>query len=584
MSPRARHERHEEAPEVADAGNGTATPEDAGTAAPPSPRLTIQSVPEELPGATAFARYDDLHGASELVEIVPEFPDLHGPLRAATAYASDSGPGRMAGDWALVLIGWVKSGATDLKPWWQRQRVEFWESCGFASRPSYPTLYRRLTEIAERGGAQAFDEATGRLIQNARSQDARVGAWWHLDCTLAETHAALEHDCRAGEGCGRSRRRNSRPERVTGEEATRIRKEDAERPWAEVIGDRIDVRREDMGDGTYRYHGRNHIWRTRDPEAGLRMYRSAGRRDRVVFGYYNAALVDHYTGGVLVNHVFPADRVEADAFDQVYELGTARTGADPLSLAADRGFAVPPVFEHLTRRGVGAVLPYRRRNQNAPVRATATEHFDEHGVPRCRHCGESTDYVWAGLRVRNGREHPVIQFRCVAPQTDGCERLQTISPSHDFTRLLLLWRTHPAYVEMRQSQQQYERVHRLNRDRHGVAEKTYARRPKVVGRERHLAKVWIQLRASVGAMVEWLQICLINGWIEDPRTGSSEARNRGTEPQARADLAARRARRRGAGLRRLFRRREDEGRTGGRVARERDRSAPARAPNANAPP
>ena len=64
------------------------------------------------------------------------------------------------------------------------------------------------------------------------------------------------------------------------------------------------------------------------------------------------------------------------------------------------------------------------------------------------------------------------------PQTDGCERVQTISCAKDYKRLLPLWRTTDAYAAMRETHFDYERIHHFQRVRYRVGPDTLGHSPE----------------------------------------------------------------------------------------------------------
>lgn len=95
----------------------------------------------------------------------------------------------------------------------------------------------------------------------------------------------------------------------------------------------------------------------------------------------------------------------------------------------------------------GRALPAREHSR-AP-KAQATLDFDEHGIPFCRHCRGGTDQVNFVLVPAEGpksRPRPILRVRCAAPEDKKCEGVKEWNCQHDPTRLLPVWRTHPAYV------------------------------------------------------------------------------------------------------------------------------------------
>jgi hypothetical protein len=229
--------------------------------------------------------------------------------------------------------------------------------------------------------------------------------------------------------------------------------------------------------------------------------------------------------------------------DRLRTCARTNVGADALIVAGDRGQSAPQVYEHNTSRGVGTVIPYRRKNGSSPKQAEATDEWDEYGIPFCRHCKSGGDFV--RFSVADGRAR--LWFECSMPQRAGCDRIQSISCGKDYTRLLPLWRTMDAYAVMRETHGEYERIHNLERVRYLVGPDQLSIRPKRIGIGTQ------QLRSSAAVFLEWLRICLRQGWIGRKgrhasgrpivRVGCSIALAVSDEPQvARVAAAARQAR------------------------------------------
>ena len=74
-------------------------------------------------------------------------------------------------------------------------------------------------------------------------------------------------------------------------------------------------------------------------------------------------------------------------------------------------------------------------------------------------------------------------------------------------RLLPIPRTHIIYGVLRDSMQAFERTHQLFRTRFSSGMKSTTKRPRRVG------SGWQQLRASAGAMIQWLWVLMNLGWL-----------------------------------------------------------------------
>ncbi len=179
-------------------------------------------------------------------------------------------------------------------------------------------------------------------------------------------------------------------------------------------------------------------------------------------------------------------------------------GSIPVTVVADRGLSLERIFELNTRKGIASVILWRK-SANRMTRED-TDEIDRHGVPRCKHCGGPS------RRVRfNHLPYPCIWFHCEMPLTDGCERDQRIACSNDWKRLLPVWRTQETYFALRETHGNFERVHRIWRDRYRVGAATHEMRPKRRGID------WQQLRANSALLVEWLRILSRHGWTGSAR-------------------------------------------------------------------
>jgi hypothetical protein len=222
--------------------------------------------------------------------------------------------------------------------------------------------------------------------------------------------------------------------------------------------------------------------------------------------------IDHYTGAPVSIHLFSASTQEYQGYPALLEqtLSTLGDGNAPRAIVADRGLSVSSVFELNTRQGIASVIPYRKpfggSASNRQRENTDTEHYDRHGIPRCKHCGGPSRY-----HNFAATPSPRLWFRCELPATDDCAKVQSIACSRDWATLLPLWRTEQAYFALKESHDTYERVHHLFRTRYRVGADNHALRPKRIGLP------WQQLRANAALLVEWLRILHREGWLGSAR-------------------------------------------------------------------
>jgi hypothetical protein len=401
----------------------------------------------------------------------------------------------------------------DIEPWWTETAEELWRECGFPARPSYGRTYQRFVELED--CIPDFLDVVAAIVKHARRHEPMVGLHVHVDGTEAETHAALVHDCRPGEGCNRPNRRRAgpqRPPRRSTDEVSAERQRQAELPPPEDPSELPGrVRALDLQRKYVRVRVKNCWYRCLDPTAGVRAYISAdGKRlQRFWLGFYNQKAIDHYTGAPLVVGVFSANRQEYDLFPELNEMLEHVLGRRPQTVTGDRGYSVKSVFWYLTSRGVSAVMPWRA-GWITPIPLDRETH-DRDGIPRCKHCGAET--IFARFAAK---PYPRIWFRCTLGVTPSCRdgRQQSIACSRDPRLLIPLWKTDPIHQLLLRSHERYERVHGHWRQRYRVAGDTLEGRPKRRGIK------WQQQRANAALMCEWLRICWRQGWL------GSAARNR----------------------------------------------------------
>jgi hypothetical protein len=414
---------------------------------------------------------------------------------------------RIAGNWALAFMAFTVSGRADVEPWWAASDDEIWRECGFSARPSYATVWTRFAELEDM--AKAFSETAGHLIRHARAQSGGlVGQDVHVDGSEAETNARLIHDCDASHRCRRARY----PKRMHADETQAERHRlDSEPVLDEDELNYGDAEAVEIVEGRVRIKVGGCWYRTRDDTAGVRAYFRGGSLVKFWHGFFSMKAVDHYTGAPLAVNVVFASVQESAAYPSLIEAVTKAMDAKPRAVVGDRGYSVKSVFELNTRLGISSVFPFRRNHPNE--RRTDQDKFDRHGVPRCKHCGGPTNYVRFAAQP-----YPRIWFSCQLSLNPGCEKSQSIACSNHWRQLLPLWRTEEAYFALRQSHQNYERVHRVWRDRYRCGAATHEMRPKRAGLGCQ------QLRANAALLIEWIRVLDREGW-----TGSARRNRR--QPQ-----------------------------------------------------
>jgi hypothetical protein len=299
-------------------------------------RLRYQS-PDRLLGAASFTDTPELRGSLNTVRLVKSQKWVWDALREACDLESGYSRKREPGYWELAAVAFIASKHVDILPWWDESSSELWQECGFAGKPPYMRVWRRLRELEK--VADEFLSAASAVIKRCQMHDSRVLSHVHFDFTEDETNAALVHDCRKGEKCayrkatkGKGRRWGyaKRPERVSTKAARAERHELAEtdpetaEDWEKA---HAPQKTKMLSDGTKRVRINGCWYRTRDTEAGIRAYTGPRGCKRFWHGYYAGKAIDHFTGGVIPS-VDSASIQESHLFvglyDRVYEMSAER--------------------------------------------------------------------------------------------------------------------------------------------------------------------------------------------------------------------------------------------------------------------
>jgi hypothetical protein len=494
------------------------------------PRVRIPP-PERLLGAAHFSADASLRGSLNTVRLVKSQKWVWDGLREACSLEKNYARKRIVGHWELVAVAFIASRQVDIQPFHDEASSELWKACGFDEKPSYDTTRRRLRELET--VCDEFLLAASQVIKRCRKHDSRVMSHVHFDYTEDETHATLVHDCKKGDDCaylkakaeakgksGRTWGYTKQPERVS----VKTAREDRHALSVEDPDEATEMEKErapqktDEKSGVKRVFINGCWYRIRDKEAGIRAYTGPRGCKRFWVGYYSGKAVDGFTGAIIPS-VDSASRQECHLYPELFDRVCEMVGEAPETAIADRGMSVASCFEHTTKQGTAPIFPWRKNGKNGK-RHDAITH-DRHGIKRCKACGG--DMEQTRFSKNNGK--PRLWFRCIAPQTAGCEKEQTISCASDWRLLVPLARTNPLYHELEASHKSFEGSHDYWRDRYRVAADTLANRPKAVGLD------WHRLRANVACLIDWLRIASKNFWLGTTR---AKTRHPGTRAFKRA--------------------------------------------------
>lgn len=536
-----------------------ALPEPAPVAAadasrtPPRKRLdTLELV--RLPEATAFDDDPLLDNPDYLIRVLRSYPELVEPLERLTRVPVEAAPTfdldkddlrlpaprvpecsrtgelsvapddlegrpRMPGNWMLAYLHYVAHKKRAVRDWWKKTEEPTWiELFGFTRKPCYSETALRFRELEmlerHRGalhGAQRY------LVRNARKYRPEIGVHVSFDGTAVLTRARLHHCCTSADACEAA---GGNPPRII------------ERADQELVN---DTRREELDDpnfdpdaaprgactfigvrnGRAYYKVKGHLYSSLDTTAGLRSYSSGKRKTRGWLGSVGCTAVDRLTDGGLAAEAISADTQEYDAWPMMLEQLCDLLGEMPYTASFDGLSCINKVYELNTRAGVATVAPGKKRGK-MNREEWRTQHFDEHGIPRCRHCGGEGTFDGPKLGLTFVRGEPVLRFRCLLRHTKKCAELQHIDCSKDWRLLTPLSRKTLLYHALRRGHKPFEHIHGHWRQRYRVFGKDKGGMLQVTGTPAQ------RLRAKASLVIEWLRINLRHGWL-----GNHPVRNLG---------------------------------------------------------
>ncbi|MGO9973139.1 MAG: hypothetical protein ACLP01_10075 [Solirubrobacteraceae bacterium] len=520
-----------------------------------------------------------------LREIEAGFPlDPDGEAESSpTGHRREGGP-RKPGSWPLAFLAFTLTPGSSVLAWVDSvASTDIWRACGFSEVPSYKTVNRRFNEMMEfveqtgTDGQPAADEqlavdgflGAGRgLIRRARAHEPEVGRAVAVDGTATATRAALLHCCPRGTVCGERQAAKARARAQKGAERTA--------PKAAGHGSRImtmpvqeanaarhaeqaqaadtpapksakkrSLRRLDEGEverlgldpsllwwSQPDARGGLHYYCCRDRTIGLRNHAKTERgRGKFWSGWTTQKATDVFTGGPLAVHVDPADRQGYRSYRELMDSAHETLAISPQVVSGDRGLAVKDVYTFNTRRGIASALPWRQTIHNRDRGDLENAVVDRHGVPRCKHCGAEGKTTGSGLGFTvTAHGTPVIRFRCRGKYTPECRGIQSVRCEHEPRLLQPLTLTDPVYNQAREAHENIERVHLHDRQRYTVGGR------EVVTRDHRIGVRWQILRQHAAMFLDWLRICLRNGWFASLRARTNP--NDPTEVSAGGRLKA----------------------------------------------
>jgi hypothetical protein len=506
-------------------------------------------LPLNLAGAANFTQEAEELDPVFVVKLLKWQAAVRKQLKKATTIEVRGGKKRSEGDWDLAYMAFVATRKfPDIQPWWSvfGKNPEIWKECGFKNgRPAYSTVRDHFLELEQ--FAWAFQDAVAAIIQKANKHpevQGRIGRDVNIDSTEDETHARLVHDCDDHAHCARQaelskrefaaskkgktlRRQQASPAKLPVRESSKIAG-DKRRDLASEHPHQVDVKLSGLDpaqivrtvDGQGREITRirmNGCWyRTLDTAAGIRAYTDGkGKVKRFWHGYYNTKAIDEFTDAPVVVYVSSASKAEYHTYPEILHHVQETIGGNPRSIIGDKGYSIESVFKTNTEQGILTVAPFRAGNKKTRPEY-ATDQYDEHGIPLCKHCGVEGTFVSFTLTPK-----PRILYRCSincpgSQDANGNPKRQSIYCETKWRLLLPTFRTTELYMALRSRIGTKERVHGYWRRRYHVAGDSVDNRVKRNGAGAR------QLRANAALLIEWLVITWRQGWLGGVKRNHAE--------------------------------------------------------------
>lgn len=439
----------------------------------------------------------------------PSIPECSKTGRLDFDPAALEGRPRMPGSWALAFLHYVASTRVAMRKWWKQTEEQTWiDLFGFTHKPSYSEVALRFGELEaierERG---AFHALLRSLVRNARRHRPEIGQHVAYDGTIVQTRARLHHCCPNPAACQAAGGNPPRVIKRAGQELIQETRRheiddplfDPERP---PRGAGSLVRVTDTG-ALFKVGG--HYYSANDPSSGVRAY-TGPRKVYSWFGSLGCVAVDCATGVGLAAEAIAADVQEYTAWPIVLDQITDLLGEAPYTASFDGLSSIEKVFEHNTRHGVATVAPARKRGTKSREEWRQAS-FDEHGIPRCRHCGGEGDYDGPKLGLTFASGEPYLRFRCILEHTDACKGIQRIACCEDWRLLTPLSRTTLLYQALRRGHKAFENVFGHWRQRYRVFGKDRGGMLQKPGTDTQ------RLRAKTALALDWLRLNIRHGWL-----------------------------------------------------------------------
>jgi hypothetical protein len=475
------------------------------------------AVPHHWPGAaelSADPHFGNAEWTLRKLQEIPQAQSIVGELVAATTIGTNT-KAREHGKWILIYIAYILSDHADMAKFVLKSSSELWKLAGFEPKegrpegrehvPHYNTVHLRFSELEQ--FVDPVKLAGDAFLRIARANEPRIGQAVHVDATHYSSPSRLRHACTDRDACAKAGRVAATMERASEDDVRAERRKEHTEPEAA----RTDVP-EGLPDNTWigedgwRYYELGgHVWKCEDTEASAKTYSNG----KSWIGGLDMVATDALVGLPVEEHSFTAREHEFKHYPVLMQGVKRAMGEYPEIVSGDKGHAYRRVYRFNTIRGIASVFPLRRVNAHEPDRMVRRcDAFDEHGVPRCKHCGGPGIQHGAKLGLAyDGRRH-VIRFRCQLGITPECLiQIQSVACREDYRMLLPISRLTETYQAMHAAQKNREGIWNARRERWVIGGVDLTGRLKRKGLGVH------RLRNTLARVLEWFYLCLRHGWL-----------------------------------------------------------------------
>ena len=393
------------------------------------------------------------------------------------------------------------------------------EACGFESAPTRQTIDSHFAALER--SVEAFEQVAYELIGHARGVEPRIGVNVFVDSTAFRSPSGLQHACDDAVACAKAGGMSSgRLREASVDEAKERHFRECE--MAEELVEKLTATASGTRGGIVAAYnqrglvqlreiflkrgGRQHRYLTRDLSSGARSYDDVGK---FWFRRLPAGRSRHVHAPADLPVRLPCRCDRAGRLLRALRRD-GRSSWDAASRRLGRSWlrAEGLLRIQLAPRCRGC-RPFRKRIKGEELSNRRTDAFDEHGVPRCQHCGGPGDQLSPGLGPTFNRAgEPFIRFRCLLQPTRDCRQTQRLRCAIDWVQLPLLPQESALFHAVRYAHHNKEGNFDADRHRYAIAGKDG------LGRLRRTGIDAQRLRCAAAMLLNWFKVSLRHGWLD----------------------------------------------------------------------